>query len=141
MKKKQKNKKVLIIGERFADNRRNSFVFKYGQSAKRVRKWFNKTNYNDMIEIADMINAFPNYHDYNTLMNYIIDKNYKIIFLLGRVARRVLFSNTKKTMIIINCNKRKFILLPHPSGRNFSCNHKDKKIKKLIKRTLYKNES
>jgi len=134
-----KNKKILIVGERFAKDIKTAIPFKNGQSARRVRNWFNKNTYEDMIKVADIINAIPKYSDYDTMMNYIKIRDYSIIFLLGRIAQRVLFSNLKKDITTITHNDRIFVLLPHPSGRNFSCNHKDKKIKKFVERIL--NES
>jgi hypothetical protein len=123
-------KKIIVIGEKLNDKHPRCRPFSRGQTARRVWKWLGYKSYREFREHADAINIIPKYLCSNKLDKKI--SKYKYIILLGRIAQRAVFDIHKMSIRSTRVMSRIFVMLPHPSGLNISCNHKDEKIIRLI---------
>ena len=129
-------KKMLIVGQSLSELFPGSRSWSKGRSSKRLRSWFGFKNYMSMSKKFDMINVEPDFNSMKKLLDIITKKEYDKIFLVGKKAQHVFLPVYDVELGWKQLGFLKCCFIPHPSGRNFSCNRRDKEIISMIKEVI-----
>ena len=127
-------KSIIIIGQDTSPIYRKVRPWSKGKSSLRLMKWFGVKNYSGLNKIAHLTNI-SKFESRIEAIGYIMRKHARHVFLVGKLAQRI-FPYDCQNLSSRIIERKIFHFIPHPSGRNVSCNNLDKKILNFIKEII-----